>query len=111
MMQLPLYIDAAFADRADVHGLPDFAETPSHRPKGGHGFALDWQDANRRAMAELARAVKEGRHIPGPEARATASSFRRSVAVAAWPGRSTIAKRASTNTGPTASKPTWTRSE
>jgi hypothetical protein len=69
MMQLPLYIDAAFADRADVHGLPDFAETPSHRPKGGHGFALDWQDANRRAMAELARAVKEGRHIPGPEGR------------------------------------------
>lgn len=61
--QSSLYKDAEPAP--DRLGLPDFVETK--RPKGG--WAFDWQDANRRAMAETARAVREGRHTSGPEGR------------------------------------------
>jgi hypothetical protein len=60
--QIPLYIDAAEALPADRAALADVAPTPTRRPRGGGGFALDWESANRKAMAMLAAAIKNGTH-------------------------------------------------
>jgi hypothetical protein len=68
MMQVPLYIDAAEALPADRAALADVQSTPARRGKCG-GHVVDWDDARRKSAAALARAIKEGRHVPGPEGR------------------------------------------
>jgi hypothetical protein len=59
--QLPLYIDAAEVLPADRAALADVAPTPARRRSGGAGY-VDWEAANRRAMAMLAAALKNGTH-------------------------------------------------